>query len=104
MTSGVFHVRGEVSTTSLAGVTAFLKDFSNVKFYPGFFPATSEPVTNKLFSFVHIDVDIYQSVKDCCEFFFARLGAFAEIKTCLVTTGGCRLCRKSLGFDFIPGG
>jgi len=24
---------------------------------------------------VHIDVDIYQSVKDCCEFFYPRLHA-----------------------------
>ena len=48
---------------------------NNVNFYPGFFPATAAPVQQNSFCFVHIDVDIYQSVIDCCVFYYPRLPA-----------------------------
>ena len=68
-----FYWRGAFSDTSLAEVEEFLADCKKVTIYPGFFPDTAEPVRGKKFSFVHIDVDIYRSVLDCCQFFYPRL-------------------------------
>ena len=50
-----------------------LKNESNIKFYKGIFPATAGPVSNKKFSFVNLDVDIYKSTKDTLEFFYPRM-------------------------------
>jgi hypothetical protein len=50
-----------------------LKNYENVFIYKGLFPGTSEPIEKKRFSFVHLDVDIYESTRDCLEFFYPRL-------------------------------
>jgi hypothetical protein len=42
-------------------------------FYQGVFPATAQAVVHKKFSFVHLDVDIYQSTLDGLEFFYPRM-------------------------------
>jgi O-methyltransferase len=68
-----FHRRGDFADTSLEAVRAFLSDCPNVAFYPGFFPQSADAVKEQTFSFVHVDVDIYDSVKACCEFFYPRL-------------------------------
>jgi O-methyltransferase len=44
-----------------------------VYFYQGLFPATAEPVKNKVFAFVHLDVDLYESTLACLQFFYPRL-------------------------------
>ena len=68
-----FYKKGAFSDTSMSDVESFLSDCDNVTIYPGFFPETSKPVDKKSFSFVHVDVDIYRSVLDCCEFFYPRM-------------------------------
>ena len=50
-----------------------LKKYRNVFFYKGLFPETAQLVKNKLFSFVHLDVDLYKSTKSCLEFFYPRI-------------------------------
>jgi O-methyltransferase len=67
------HKKGDFSDTSLDRVKKYLKDCNNVRFYQGFFPDTAGPVINLQFCFVHIDVDIYKSVLDCCKFFYPRM-------------------------------
>jgi hypothetical protein len=67
------HNQGDFMDTSLEEVKKFLQDFNNVFFYPGFFPDTSHPIKDKKFCFVSVDVDIYQSVKDCCDFFYSKV-------------------------------
>jgi O-methyltransferase len=67
------HKQGDFSDTSLEDVKAFLKGQDNISLYPGFFPATAAPIEHLKFSMVHIDVDIYQSVIDCCKFFYPRI-------------------------------
>lgn len=64
---------GELCNTSLEEVRQRLIFFPHADFHPGFFPATSTGLESEQFSFVHVDVDIYQSVLDCCEFFYPRL-------------------------------
>ena len=67
------HQKGDFSDTSLASVMRNLAGLQNVAFYAGFFPATAPPVASRKFSLAHIDVDIYRSVLDCCEFFYPRM-------------------------------
>jgi len=67
------HKEGDYKDTTVNAVKDFLKEFSFIKFHPGLIPETFESVKNKKFAFVHIDVDIYQSMKDCCEFFYERM-------------------------------
>lgn len=67
------HTEGNFSTTSLDNVKKFLAGFKNIVFHPGKFPETSLPIEDSAFSFVHIDVDIYQSTLDCCKFFYPRM-------------------------------
>ncbi len=50
-----------------------LKPYKNVHIYKGLFPKTGTFILNKKFAFVHLDVDIYQSTKDCLEFFYKRM-------------------------------
>ena len=67
------HQKGDYQDTSLEGVKEFLKDYPFIEFHPGLIPKTFDSVVNKKFAFVYIDVDIYQSLKDCCEFFYERM-------------------------------
>jgi O-methyltransferase len=67
------HRESDFADVSLEGVSAYLRDCPNVRLYQGFFPATAGPIENTTFCFVHADVDIYQSVLDCCRFFYPRL-------------------------------
>lgn len=67
------HREGDFSNTSLESVKKYLHDCRNVRFYQGVFPSTSEPVKEATFSLVHVDVDIYQAVMDCCLFFYPRV-------------------------------
>jgi O-methyltransferase len=50
-----------------------LKEFGFVKTYKGWIPSRFSEVRNLKFSFVHIDVDLYEPTLDCLEFFFPRL-------------------------------
>lgn len=68
-----FHKAKDFNDTSLSSVKSLLKDCSNLTFCKGLFPDTASPIKDKKFSLVHIDVDLYKSVKDCLEFFYSRL-------------------------------
>jgi O-methyltransferase len=67
------HHAGDFDDTSIERVRAYLADCTNLHFYQGIFPHTSAPLADHSFAFVHIDVDIYQSVLDCCVFFYPRV-------------------------------
>jgi O-methyltransferase len=57
---------------SLDSVQQYLGN-SSVLYYKGVFPATAEPVKDKKFSFVHLDVDLYESTLAGLQFFYPRL-------------------------------
>lgn len=67
-----FFEQGMVAS-SQSVVRQYLQSYENVLFYPGFFPETSAPVQDKTFSFVHLDVDLYQSMLSGLEFFYPRM-------------------------------
>ena len=54
-------------------VKNYLKGYENVYLYKGFFPKTSKPIKDKMFSFVHLDVDLYDSTLECLKFFYPRM-------------------------------
>lgn len=60
-------------SASLEGVRSYLNKYKNVKFYKGLFPSTVDPIKNTKFSFVHIDVDLYESTVCSIEFFYPRM-------------------------------
>jgi len=64
---------GRFGDTSLNSVKEYLQSFPFVVFHPGLIPETFEPVRDGKFAFVHIDIDLYQTHKDCCNFFYERL-------------------------------
>ena len=66
--------RGQYAA-SYEKVQKYLSEFSNVHIYKGLFPATAAPVTNKRFSFVHLDVDLYQPTRDALQFFYPRISS-----------------------------
>ena len=63
------HREKDFSDTCLNEVKSYLKDCHNASFYP----ETARPLEDKIFCFVYIDVDLYQSTKACLEFFFPRM-------------------------------
>ncbi len=85
------HKKGDFSDTSLSGVQKFLQDSHNVTFHKGLFSETFSDVKENKFRFVHIDCDIYSSVKECCEFFYPRM-----------VTGGAMIF-DDYGFASCPG-
>jgi len=54
-------------------VRNYLSRYKNVYFYKGTFPTSAIPVNDKRFSFIHLDVDLYESTMDCLKFFYPRL-------------------------------
>lgn len=58
---------------SLETVSANLKRFDFIRYYPGWIPTRFASVENRQFSFVHIDVDLYQPTRDSLAFFYERV-------------------------------
>lgn len=54
-------------------VSANLGDCSNYRLMRGWIPSRFAEVEGRTFSFVHIDVDIYEPTRDSIEFFYPRL-------------------------------
>jgi len=65
--------KGMLKTPNAENTIAMLDEYKNTTIYKGRFPETADSIRDLTFSFVHIDVDIYQSTKDCLEFFYPRL-------------------------------
>ena len=76
-----FCKEGDLSDVNELDVRNYLKKFEDIiQWKIGYMPQTFSGLEAEKFSFVHIDVDIYESAKACCEFFLPRL-----------TTGGIML-------------
>src|SRR5262245_14341328 len=57
----------------LETVRETLRDFPDVALRPGWIPAVFQGVPDDQYSFVHIDVDLYEPTKGAIEYFFPRL-------------------------------
>jgi O-methyltransferase len=67
------HNKGDFSDTSFHVVKKRVGLTSLVEFNKGFIPETFIGKEEHSICFAHIDVDIYKSVLDCCEFIYPRL-------------------------------
>lgn len=83
-----FHRRGEFADTSREAVAARVAaDF--VRIHPGRIPDTFAGLEDRRIAFAHVDVDLYQSVLDCCRFVYPRLSAGGVM---VVDDYGLRFC------------
>ncbi|SNC62193.1 TylF/MycF/NovP-related O-methyltransferase [Polynucleobacter victoriensis] len=67
------HKEGDFSDNSLEAVKNRIQECPNVIFHQGLIPETFSNLDAEKISFAHIDVDIYQSILDCCEFIYPKL-------------------------------
>lgn len=58
---------------SLENVRSYLGDRPQIQFHQGFFPSSATGFENLRFSFVHVDVDLYESCRSALEFFWPRM-------------------------------
>ncbi len=87
---GTYWQSGDLSSSEDV-VRELLKEFDNVVYHKGWIPEKFHEVENSKFSFVHLDVDLYQPTMDSLVFFYKR--------TC---PGGIILC-DDYGFVTCPG-
>lgn len=66
------HLKKQFAT-SLDTVKNNLRNFDFIKYYKGWIPERFHEVHDKSFSFVHIDLDLYQPIFDSFQFFYTRL-------------------------------
>jgi len=65
--------KDDMSETSLEEVKQLI-NYPKAEYFKGFFPETTKNIrSDQTFSFVHIDVDIYQSMVDGCDYFYNRM-------------------------------
>ncbi len=69
------HQEGDFADTSLAAVQAFVGAEPFVHYRAGWIPATFAGLEHRRFCFAHIDLDLRQSILDCCEFIYPRLSS-----------------------------
>ena len=67
------HIAGDFSDVSLEQVKRFVGREQSVMFHQGVIPDTFAGMEDERIAFAHVDVDIYRSMKDCCEFIYPRM-------------------------------
>lgn len=58
---------------SFEDVKKYLHNETNIHFYKGIFPASAKGLEQYKFSFVHLDVDLYESTLSCLRWFYPRM-------------------------------
>jgi O-methyltransferase len=66
-------VDGLIFEAPLDRVRKNLSNFDFISYHPGWIPTQFDQVTDETFSFVNIDVDLYQPTLQSLEFFYPRL-------------------------------
>lgn len=87
---GAHWQEGDLNAT-MAETRNNLLEYDRLVFLEGWIPSRFNEVASKRFSFVHIDVDLYEPTSQSIEFFYERLAP-----------GGIMLC-DDYGFDTCPG-
>lgn len=68
-----FHHAGDFDDVQFNHIKNFIGRDDHIEYMQGIIPATFDGLDDCKIAFAHIDVDIYQSVKDCLEFIWPRL-------------------------------
>jgi hypothetical protein len=86
------HKKGDFNDITFQDIKEWFRShFPNVVLIRGFFPQVANQIPENEFCFIHVDVDIYSSVMDCCNYFYPRL-----------VTGGIMIF-DDYGFPTTPG-
>jgi O-methyltransferase len=85
------HEQGQFSDTSLDAVQRLLGEDRFIDYRVGWIPTTFDGLGGSSIRLAHIDLDLYQSTVDCCEFVYSRMAA-----------GGVMLF-DDYGFESCPG-
>jgi hypothetical protein len=75
------HLRQNQYCSGFERVKTYLGDRPDIHFHRGLFPGTAAGLEDLRFSFVHLDVDLKSSTRDCLEFFYPRLVPGGAIMT-----------------------
>lgn len=67
------HKSGDFADTSLEAVAKFVGREDWIIYRQGLIPSTFSGLESEKFAFAHVDVDIFESVADCCRFIYDRL-------------------------------
>lgn len=67
------HFKEKQYAASLENVRQYLRDYDNIFFHKGLFPLSAKSVQDKVFSLVHLDVDLYKSTLAGLQFFYPRM-------------------------------
>ena len=68
-----FH-QGQYSAESVEAVENVLREFGDrIEIHCGWIPESFSGLADNRYAFVHVDVDIYQSNWDCCDYFYPRM-------------------------------
>jgi len=103
-----FHTQGEFNDVDHMGIVGYFRLIHpNVRILKGKSPKVFEFFDNTVkFSFVHIDVDLYRSVMDACEFFYRRMvkgGIMLFDDYCFTSTPGTKKALdRYFGHNEIP--
>jgi O-methyltransferase len=73
------HWRVNDLRTDIGEAERRLSPFKNVQFYKGWIPERFAEVADRRFSFLHIDVDLYEPTRDSIAFFYPRMNVGAVI-------------------------
>jgi|GEM_PF-931057 hypothetical protein len=87
---GTYWTKGDLAA-GVDVVKRTLHGFDDVHYHPGWIPDRFDAVSDRRFSFVHIDVDLYEPTFESARFFYERL-----------TPGGIMVC-DDYGFSSCPG-
>jgi O-methyltransferase len=69
-----FFQQGEYAAESVEAVERLLEPFrAGVDIHKGWIPGSFAGLDDRRYALAHIDVDLYQSALDCCEYFYPRL-------------------------------
>jgi len=74
-TSRDMHRSQDFIDTNLESVSAFVGAEDWIHYHKGIIPETFASLGSLRLAFAHVDVDIYKSVLDCCEFIYPRLSS-----------------------------
>jgi len=96
-----FWKKGDMSVDEQA-CRKNLSMFPNCEFFKGWIPERFAEVKDRVFSFVHIDVDLYQPTLDSLEFFYNRVSPGGIILSDDYGSGYCPGAKKAFD-DFFAG-
>jgi O-methyltransferase len=66
------HIVGQFANTQVEGVKEFV-NYPNTVIHTGVIPDTFVGLESSKIAFCHVDVDMYRSIRACCEFVWPRL-------------------------------